>query len=98
MDAKTPGSGEEGSFATGILPQLGRKDALKFVCCHREDYLWSRQFLLEHRLPGPPGAIFTPAWGRLDPRELASWIVEDRLPVRLQVQLHKVIWGERRGV
>jgi 7-carboxy-7-deazaguanine synthase len=97
VDVKTPGSGEAGSFAAEILGQLGKKDVLKFVCTDRGDYLWSREFLGRHGLPGPPSAFFSPAWGRLEPAELAAWILEDKLPVRLQLQLHKVVWGEARG-
>jgi 7-carboxy-7-deazaguanine synthase len=98
VDVKTPGSREEGSFAPGILAHLDSKDALKFVCRDRRDYNWTCDFLRRYDLPGPPSVILSPVWGKLEPRELAEWILEDRLPVRLQVQLHKVIWGDRRGV
>jgi 7-carboxy-7-deazaguanine synthase len=98
VDVKTPGSGEGGSFQESVLKQVDAKDLLKFVLTGREDYAWSRDFLRERSLPGAVQAAFSPVWGRLEPRELAAWILEDRLPVRLQLQLHKVLWGERRGV
>lgn len=98
VDVKTPGSGEGDSFQERLLTELDGKDLLKFVLSGREDYLWSRDFLLRHSLPGKLQAAFSPVWGRVDPKELAAWILEDRLPVRLQLQLHKVLWGEARGV
>ena len=97
VDVKTPGSAECGSFDAAVLGQLSRKDALKFVCSTREDYLWSRAFLKEHRIFGAPEVIFTPVWGRLDAAELAGWVLEDRLEARVQVQLHKILWGDQRG-
>lgn len=98
VDVKAPGSGEEGSFNLGILGQLGRKDALKFVCGSREDYLWSRRFL-DAMGPGAGSEVlFAPVTEKLEARTLAEWVLQDRLPVRVQVQLHKVLWGDRRGV
>ena len=76
---------------------MGRKDVLKFVCRDREDYLWTKAFLTKQGLPGPPSVILSPVWGRLDPKDLAAWTLEDRLDARIQVQLHKVLWGNRRG-
>ncbi len=98
VDVKTPGSGEEGSFEASILDALDGKDALKFVCADREDYDWSKAFIAGHALPGPCTIIFSPIWGQLDRVKLAAWIIEDRLEARLQLQLHKVLWGEKRGV
>ena len=98
VDVKTPGSGEEGSFSLEILGQLERKDVLKFVCQSREDYLWSRRFLEGPGAGRLASAVLTPVWGRLEARELAGWVLEDRLPARVQVQLHKVLWGNERGV
>ncbi len=100
VDVKAPGSGEGGSFQPAVLRRLRRRDALKFVLSGREDYLWSAAFIRNHRLGGPrsPQLYLSPVWGRLDPADLAAWTVEDRLPARVQVQLHKVIWGDRRGV
>jgi 7-carboxy-7-deazaguanine synthase len=98
VDVKTPGSREGDSFDATLLNQMDAKDVLKFVCKDRRDYSWTRDFLRGYDLPGPPSVILSPVWGKLEPRELAEWILEDRLRVRLQVQLHKVLWGNRRGV
>ena len=96
VDVKTPGSGEGGSFQPFLLAQMDRKDVLKFVCRDRADYLFSREFVTRHRLPGPPGVLFSTVWGALDPKDLAAWVLEDRLDARVQVQLHKVLWGNSR--
>lgn len=98
VDVKTPGSGEGESFQPGILDQLDRRDVLKFVCRDREDYLWTRAFMERYHLPDPPGVTLSPVWGSVDPKDLAAWILQDKLPARLQIQLHKVLWGYRRGV
>ena len=98
VDVKAPASGEGGSFQLPILDELDRKDVLKFVLSSREDYLWAVDFLARHHLPGSAGVVFSPVSGLLDPAVLAEWIVGDRLEVRLQVQLHKVLWGNKRGV
>lgn len=98
VDVKTPGSGEEGSFDAGILGQLSRGDVLKFVCADREDYLWARRFLEGPGSGSRACVVFMPVWNELEARELARWVLEDRMPVRVQVQLHKVLWGDRRGV
>lgn len=97
VDVKTPGSGEGESFQLSLLQQMDRKDVLKFVLSHREDYLWAREFMGRHHLPGPPGVLLSPVWGRLDPKDLAAWTLEDRLDARVQIQLHKVLWGNKRG-
>ena len=97
VDVKTPGSGEGGSFQPALLKQMDHKDVLKFVCRDREDFLWTRAFLKRHCLPGPHPVILSPVWGSLEARDLAAWVLEDRLPVRVQVQLHKVLWGNKRG-
>ena len=97
VDVKTPGSGEGDSFQACLLGQMDRKDVLKFVCSDQEDYLWARAFLAKYGLPGPPSVTLSPVWGRLDPKDLAAWALEDRLDARVQVQLHKVLWGNLRG-
>ena len=97
VDVKTPGSGEGASFQPYLLEQMDRKDVLKFVLSHREDYLWARNFMAAHHLPGPPRVMFSPVWGRLDPKDLAAWTLDDRLDARVQLQLHKVLWGNKRG-
>ena len=97
VDVKAPGSGEGGSFQPHLLEQMDKKDVLKFVCRDRADYLWSREFMVRHGLPGPPSVLFSPIWGSLDPKDLAAWVLEDRIDARVQVQLHKILWGDKRG-
>ncbi len=97
MDVKTPGSGEAGRNLPANLVQLKPADEVKFVICNRADYEWSRAFMQRERLAERCDILFSPAWGQLEPRLLAEWILEDRLPVRLQLQLHKLLWGEARG-
>ncbi len=98
MDLKCPASGESGKTRWENLELLTRRDEVKFVISGREDYLWAKGVVAE-RLPPGPGVLFSPAAGRLDPAELAGWILEDGLAVRLQLQLQKNIWpGVERGV
>lgn len=97
MDIKTPGSGEDAKNLYANLALLKPKDQVKFVLCDRADYEWSRALLAEHRIAERCEALFSPAYGRLEPRLLADWILQDRLPVRLQIQLHKLLWGDARG-
>jgi 7-carboxy-7-deazaguanine synthase len=80
------------------LAYLGSKDQVKFVIANREDYLWAKEVIFKHHLPVYTQVLFSPVYGELAPQKLARWILEDRLPVRFQLQLHKVLWGERRGV
>ena len=96
MDLKTPGSGEMARNRWENLAHLKAGDQLKFVITDRDDYLWSREQIERHPLPGVE-PLFSPAWGRLPPARLAQWILDDRLPVRFQIQLHKVLWGEEPG-
>ncbi len=98
VDLKTPASGELARNRYDNLVFLDRKDQLKFVLCNREDYEWARMQLDQHQLPGKVGEIlFSPSFGQLAPRDLADWILADRLPVRMQMQLHKIVWGDERG-
>ena len=93
VDVKCPGSGEGGSFCMENLKVLNARDQLKFVLTDRQDYEWAREFLVEHALERRVGAVlFSPVFGQLEPRPLAEWILEDGLPVRLGLQLHKFIW------
>lgn len=95
MDLKCPDSGEERRNRLENLPHLRGDDELKFVIDSRRDYEWARAFAQEH-LPGLACPIlFSPVHGRMDPALLAGWILEDRLRVRLQVQLHRLLWPER---
>jgi 7-carboxy-7-deazaguanine synthase len=97
VDVKTPGSGEEGRNRYDELPRLSAHDQVKFVICGRADYEWSRSKLAELGLPVGCSVLFSPSHEELPARELADWILEDRLPVRMQIQLHKYLWGNVRG-
>lgn len=92
MDVKCPGSGEVDRNLLANLGRLRDRDELKFVIADRADYLWSREFLSTHQIDGPE-ILFSPVWDQLPLVELADWILEDGLDVRLQTQLHKHIWG-----
>lgn len=98
VDLKTPGSGEEDRNRLGNLALLTPRDQVKFVLTDRQDYEWARAMLNEHHLVERCEALFSPAYGQLDPTQLAEWILADNLPVRFQIQLHKLLWGERTGV
>lgn len=97
MDLKTPGSGEAIRNRWENLAHLRAADQIKFVLCDRADYEWARDRLQEHQLAELCCVLFSPSAGQLEPRALADWILEDRLPVRLQLQLHKLIWGDVPG-
>jgi 7-carboxy-7-deazaguanine synthase len=97
MDIKTPGSGEVQKNRWENLSLLTGKDQIKLVIAHREDYEWSRGQLDEHRLAEITEVIFSPVQGQLSPIDLADWILEDHLPVRFQLQLHKILWGDEPG-
>jgi len=99
MDLKCPGSGEVHRNRLENLRYLSPKDEVKFVITDYRDYLWAKGVLEQHALPERCQVLFSPVFGRLDPKELAEWILKDHLPVRLQLQLHKYIWGpDVRGV
>ena len=99
MDLKCPGSGESAKNLWSNLGHLTARDEVKFVIADRADYEWAVAAILEHRLDERVRAgelnalIFWPVWESMDFRELAEWVLRDGLPVRMQVQLHKVIWG-----
>jgi 7-carboxy-7-deazaguanine synthase len=97
VDLKTPGSGEQRRNRLENLDVLGDRDQLKFVLCSRADYEWARDLLRNRASPLRGQVLFSPVWGQLEPRELAEWILEDRLDVRLQLQLHKLLWGNEPG-
>lgn len=97
VDIKTPGSGEMGRVFWDNLEQLTPRDEVKFVLCDAADYAWARQVVQERRLVERAAVLFSPVWGRLEARQLAEWILRDGLPVRMQVQLHKLLWGEEAG-
>ncbi|HEV2229579.1 MAG TPA: 7-carboxy-7-deazaguanine synthase QueE [Steroidobacteraceae bacterium] len=97
VDVKTPGSGEEHRNRYQELTGLRPSDLVKFVICDRGDYEWSRAKLRELALPAGCTVLFSPSHEQLPGRELADWILEDRLPVRFQIQLHKYLWGNLPG-
>lgn len=98
MDLKTPASTESGKNLLANLLYLKTNDQLKFVMCNRDDYEWAKQQLLEHRLTERFQVLFSPSYEELNASTLAEWILADRLKVRFQLQLHKVLWGDRPGV
>ncbi len=99
MDLKCPGSGMDGKNRWENLPLLRPSDEVKFVVADRADYDWARDAIARHRLAERCGLLLSPVHGVLDPRRLAEWILEDRLPARLQLQIHKYIWPpDARGV
>lgn len=97
MDLKTPGSGEESKNRYSNIELLRQQDQLKFVICNRQDYDWARTKLDEYQLAERCEVLFSPIHGELKPADLADWIVEDNLPVRMQLQLHKYLWGDEKG-
>ncbi len=97
MDLKTPGSAEVARNRIDNLQHLGSRDQLKFVICNREDYDWSVAMLATHDLAARCEVLFSPSQGEQDATELANWILQDQLPVRMQIQLHKFLWGDKPG-
>ena len=98
VDLKTPGSGEVGRNLYANLDHLTPNDQVKVVICSREDYDWAVSKLIEYRLEQRAGEVlFSPSHGQVVPRELAEWIVADNLPVRFQLQLHKILWNDKPG-
>ena len=97
MDLKTPGSGEVGKNLYSNLAHLSPRDQIKFVLCDRADYQWAKEILNEYDLSSRCEVLFSPSHQQLNATALADWILADRLPVRLQIQLHKYLWGETPG-
>jgi 7-carboxy-7-deazaguanine synthase len=97
VDVKTPGSGEEARNRYDELALLTSKDLVKFVICNRADYDWSVAKLRELGLESRCSVLFSPSHEQLPARELADWVLQDRLPVRFQIQLHKYLWGNLPG-
>ena len=97
LDLKTPDSGEAKRNRLENLPRLQAKDQVKFVVCSRADYDWAKAMLAEHALTARCEVLFSPSFGEVAPRDLADWIIADRLPVRFQLQLHKALWGDEPG-
>jgi len=97
MDIKTPGSGEAERNLLTNLAHLEAKDQIKFVITDEHDYAWSRALLKEHCLDQTCEVLFSPVHGSLEAVQLAEWVLRDRLPVRFQLQMHKLLWGETAG-
>jgi 7-carboxy-7-deazaguanine synthase len=99
MDLKCPSSGETGKNLYENIGHLDKKDEVKFVIADHADYEWAKTKMAEHGLANVCTVLMSPVWGVQDLKTLAEWILADRLPVRLQTQFHKLIWGaDARGV
>ena len=97
MDLKTPDSGEQRKNLWSNIDELTGHDQVKFVICSRVDYDWARAQVRDRGLEKICPVLFSPSWGQLEARDLAEWILADRLPVRMQLQLHKLLWGDVPG-
>jgi 7-carboxy-7-deazaguanine synthase len=98
MDLKTPGSGELARNRFENIELLNAHDQVKFVICDRQDYEWARLQVEQWHLPQRvDDVLFSPSFGQQDPKELAEWILRDRVPVRFQLQLHKLLWNDAAG-
>ncbi len=98
VDIKTPGSGESSKNRWENLPLLNAHDEIKFVITSEADYVWSTDVLRDKNLTAICTVLYSPSFGEVQPDKLAGWILRDALPVRMQLQLHKILWGETRGV
>ncbi len=97
MDLKAPASGESDKNLWDNLARLNAHDEIKVVLAGEADYEWAKSVLAARRLDEICPVLLSPVAGRLDPKQLAEWVLRDRLPVRMQLQLHKIIWGSERG-
>lgn len=97
VDIKTPASGEAAKNHWENIAHLLPHDQIKFVICSESDYNWTKAIMTEHKLTDTCQVLLSPSHEQVKPGELADWILRDRLPVRLQVQLHKYLWGDVRG-
>lgn len=98
LDIKTPESGEEKKNYWDNLNLIHSKDEIKFVLCSRADYDWAKKILNQYKLTEKCDVLFSPVYQKLNTTDLGNWILEDQLPVRMQIQLHKLLWGEKPGV
>jgi len=99
LDVKCPGSGMTDRMHWENLSKLKAKDEVKFVLADRKDYDWAREVIARYDLGKACPVLMSPVFGSLEPRQLAEWVLEDRLAVRFQLQLHKLIWTpDMRGV
>lgn len=97
MDLKTPDSGECDKNLFSNLSYLKPNDQIKFVICSQDDYQWACEQITKYHLTEHAHVLFSPSWGQLSPTLLADWIIRDRLPVRFQLQLHKILWNDAPG-
>ena len=97
LDIKTPGSGELENNVWGNIQRLKPLDEVKFVLCDHADYQWAKQLMDEYAIAKKCSVLFSPVYNQVNPTQLAEWILADKLPVRMQVQLHKILWGEVAG-
>ncbi|AMQ28307.1 TPA: 7-carboxy-7-deazaguanine synthase QueE [Legionella pneumophila] len=97
MDLKTPDSREADKNLLSNLNFLKPTDQIKFVLCSRNDYEWACSMLSEYQLAERVQLLFSPSWNQLNPTDLANWIIQDKLPVRFQLQLHKILWNDAPG-
>lgn len=97
LDLKSPGSGECGRNLWANLDCISPQDQIKIVVCSRDDYEWAREMLEQHQLAARCEVLLSPSHGQVSPTELANWILADRLLVRMQIQLHKLLWGDVPG-
>ncbi len=98
LDIKTPGSGELKNMRMDNIQYLKPSDEVKFVLCDRADYDWAKNIMSEYDLTKKCSVLFSPVFNQVNPTELAEWVLQDKLAVRMQVQLHKILWGEKSGV
>lgn len=98
LDVKTPASEEDDKNRLENFEFLNTRDQVKFVICDENDYLWSKQIIVQHQLDDKCEVLFSPCHGQLDATMLADWVLRDQLNVRFQFQLHKYLWGDRPGV
>jgi len=99
VDVKTPGSGEEHANDYANLQRLRPGDEVKFVLTSQADYTWSRDLVTRESLHERTTVLFSPCWGMVDPKALVEWMLADKVPARLNLQLHKYVWGPtKRGV
>ncbi len=98
LDIKTPASGEEKNMLWTNISHIKASDEIKFVLCNRADYDWAKAKIIELKLTEKCPILFSPSFHELKAEELAGWVLADKLDVRMQIQLHKILWGEKRGV
>ena len=98
LDIKTPGSGESDNYLWENLDYLKSMDEIKLVITSHDDYLWAKQIIKNKKLIGKYEILFSPSYEDMDVKNLAQWILDDALPIRLQLQQHKIIWGQKKGV